>query len=70
MNSDILQGKWKQLMGSVKQQWGDLTDDEITQINGSRDRLSGILQEKYGWGRERAEREIDDYLRGKDAGTF
>ena len=63
MNSDILQGKWKQLMGSVKQQWGDLTDDEITQINGSRDRLSGKLQEKYGWGRERAEREIDDYLR-------
>ena len=62
MNSDILQGKWKQLSGSIKQQWGDLTDDEVTQVNGSYERLQGLLQEKYGWSRERAEREIDAYL--------
>lgn len=62
MNSDILQGKWKQLSGSIKQQWGDLTDDEVTQVNGSYERLQGLLQEKYGWSRDRAEREIDAYL--------
>ena len=62
MNTDILEGKWKQLTGSLKQQWGDLTDDEITQVNGSYERLQGLLQEKYGWNRDRAEREIDAYL--------
>lgn len=62
MNTDILEGKWKQITGSLKQQWGDLTDDEITQVNGSYERLQGLLQEKYGWNRDRAEREIDAYL--------
>lgn len=62
MNTDILQGKWKQIAGSIKQQWGDLTDDEVTQVNGSYEQLQGLLQEKYGWTRDRAEREIDAYL--------
>jgi uncharacterized protein YjbJ (UPF0337 family) len=62
MNTDILEGKWKQISGSIKQQWGDLTDDEVAQVNGSYERLQGLLQEKYGWNRDRAEREIDAYL--------
>lgn len=62
MNSDILQGKWRQLRGSVKEAWGDLTDDELTEIDGRRERLAGKLQEKYGWTRERAENEIDTFL--------
>ena len=62
MNSDILEGKWKQLRGNVKKAWGDLTDDELDQIAGRRERLAGKLQERYGWSRERAENEIDTFL--------
>jgi uncharacterized protein YjbJ (UPF0337 family) len=62
MNSDILQGKWKQLKGQLKQTWGDLTDDEISKIGGHFDKLSGLLQERYGRSRDEAEREIRDFL--------
>ena len=65
MNWDVIQGKWKQLKGSVKEKWGELTDDEIDQINGNKDVLAGKLQEKYGWAKNDAEREIDDYFRDK-----
>ena len=34
MNSDQLQGKWKQMKGSVKERWGKLTDDDINVIDG------------------------------------
>lgn len=63
MNRDIVEGKWTQLKGSVKEQWGKLTDDELTEVAGKRDRLSGKLQERYGWTREEAERQIDDFFR-------
>lgn len=65
MNWDIIQGKWQQFKGSVKEKWGDLTDDEIDQVDGDREKLSGKLQEKYGWAKEDAERHIDDFLRDK-----
>ena len=63
MNWDIIQGKCDQLKGSVKQEWGELTDDEVTQINGDRDRLSGKLQERYGWAKADAEEKMNDFLR-------
>ena len=65
MNWDIVQGKWQQFKGLVKEKWGDLTDDDIDQIDGNRDKLSGKLQEKYGWAKEDAERNIDDFVRDK-----
>ena len=63
MNWDIIQGKWDQLKGSVKQEWGELTDDEVTQINGDRDRLSGKLQERYGWAKADADEKLNDFVR-------
>ncbi len=65
MNWDIIEGKWTQFKGSVKEKWGDLTDDELTEVNGKRDKLSGKLQEKYGWTKEEAERQVDDFFRDK-----
>ncbi|MFN3314951.1 MAG: CsbD family protein [Hyphomonas sp.] len=65
MNWDIIQGKWKQLKGSAKEKWGELTDDELDQIEGNKDKLAGKLQEKYGWTKNEAEKEIDDYFRDK-----
>jgi len=61
MNSDILKGKWLQLRGDLKQAWGNLTDDELTQIEGSSEKLVGKLQEKYGYSRDRAEMEVDQF---------
>ncbi|HEU5299956.1 MAG TPA: CsbD family protein, partial [bacterium] len=51
MNRDALMGKWKQIRGEIKQQWGKLTDDELDQIEGSYDILVGKIQEKYGQSR-------------------
>jgi uncharacterized protein YjbJ (UPF0337 family) len=62
MNEDILSGKWNQLKGEVKKQWGKLTDDELDQIAGQRDKLLGKMQEKYGYARFDAERELDTFL--------
>lgn len=62
MNWDIIEGKWKQMMGDVQRQWGKLTNDEIDQIQGSREKLAGKLQERYGWSREEVEREIDTWM--------
>jgi uncharacterized protein YjbJ (UPF0337 family) len=62
MNSDILKGKWNQLKGNVKQQWGDLTDNDVARIEGNYDEFVGVLQERYGYTKERAEQEVGDYL--------
>lgn len=63
MNQDTFQGRWKQLKGNVKQQWGKLTDNDIARIEGDYDEFVGLLQERYGYDRERAEREVDEFAR-------
>jgi uncharacterized protein YjbJ (UPF0337 family) len=62
MNQDVLKGKWRQLQGEVKTRWGKLTDDDLTSIEGSFDKLVGKIQERYGWARDRAQKEVDDFL--------
>ena len=61
MNEHTLKGEWNQMKGSVKQQWAELTDDDLTHIEGSRDKLVGRVQERYGHAKEDAEREVDDW---------
>ncbi len=61
MNKDIAQGKWEQLKGSIKQTWGNLTDNDIAQVNGDAQKMCGLLQETYGISREVAQREVDDF---------
>ena len=65
MNWDIIQGKWKQLKGATKVKWGELTDDELDQIDGNKDKLAGKLQEKYGWTKDQADKDIDNYYHDK-----
>ena len=67
MNSDILEGKWKQLKGKVQQQWGKLTNDELDQIAGKREQLVGLIQEKYGYAYEQAEEEVNEFLRNNQS---
>ncbi len=54
-------GKWKQISGKVKKQWSNLTDDDLTQVNGRREVLAGKIQEKYGIARDEADRQIDEW---------
>jgi uncharacterized protein YjbJ (UPF0337 family) len=63
MNWDTVKGNWKQFKGKAKEKWGKLTDDDLTTIEGQRDQLLGKLQERYGFGKEQAERELDDFAR-------
>jgi uncharacterized protein YjbJ (UPF0337 family) len=63
MNWDTLKGKWKQLSGKVKEKWGKLTDDDLTAIAGKRDQLVGKLQQRYGYEKQQAEKELDDFAR-------
>ena len=62
MTRDELKGQWTQLRGEVKQWWGKLTDDDLKVIEGDFDQLAGRLQERYGYSKEQAEREIDQHL--------
>lgn len=61
MNWDQIQGKWTQFKGKAKVQWGKLTDDELDTLAGRRDQLIGKLQERYGYTKDRAEREVDEF---------
>ena len=63
MNWDIVEGKWGQLKGSIKEQWGKLTDDELTEIAGNRDKMAGKLQERYGWAKEDADKKVNEFFR-------
>ena len=61
MNSDQIQGKWKQLAGSFREQFGRITNDDIAQLDGQREQLIGKLQEKYGETKEEAERRFNEW---------
>lgn len=63
MNKDELHGKWLQIRGAVKTQWGKLTNDDLDQVNGNLERLVGLVQERYGYARERAAKEVEDFRR-------
>jgi uncharacterized protein YjbJ (UPF0337 family) len=62
MNMDILQGKWGEISGEIKKQWGRLTDDDLLKIEGQRDKLEGSLRKRYGFSRKAAEAEVDQFL--------
>jgi uncharacterized protein YjbJ (UPF0337 family) len=67
MNGDVLQGKWKQLRGQIQQQWGDLTDSDLDRIKGTRTEFEGLLQERYGYTKDKAKSELDAFLKSNEA---
>jgi len=69
INSDVLKGKWQQLKGEARIQWGRLTNDDLDQIQGNVEKLAGKLQERYGYQREEADREVEDFMRHHTAET-
>lgn len=66
VNQDILEGKWKQVRGQVRQQWGRLTDNQLDRINGRSEELVGLLQESYGYTQAQAQKEVDDFVHRLD----
>ena len=75
MNNDRIQGRWKQVKGKVKEQWGKLTDDDLDVIAGRRDQLLGRIQQRHGLAREEADRQVRGFehahpgVRFEDAGS-
>ena len=65
MDWDRVAGNWKQMKGKVKEQWGDLTDDDLDKIAGRRDQLEGKIQERYGIAKDQARRDVDDWFRAQ-----
>ncbi|MDH6370941.1 uncharacterized protein YjbJ (UPF0337 family) [Paenibacillus sp. PastF-3] len=63
MDNNVFKGKWKQLKGEAKKQWGKLTDDDLDVIDGEKDKLVGKLQERYGHSKEDAENEYQTWGR-------
>jgi uncharacterized protein YjbJ (UPF0337 family) len=61
MNWEQVRGSWNQVKGEMKKQWGKLTDDDFAKINGERDKLVGRIQERYGYAKDQAEREVRDW---------
>ena len=67
LNSDQIKGEWKQQVGAAKVAWGKLTDDELLQTEGHAEKLSGLVQERYGIVRDEAEAQVKRFLDKKDA---
>ena len=67
MNEDIFKGKWKQLRGQIQQKWGDLTNDDLDRVQGAQTEFEGLLQERYGYTKERAKQEVDSLLKAAES---
>jgi uncharacterized protein YjbJ (UPF0337 family) len=67
MNWDIVEGKWGQFTGSLRQKWGKLTDSDLETVRGEKDKFVGLLQERYGKRKDEAEKELDEWLRAQRA---
>jgi uncharacterized protein YjbJ (UPF0337 family) len=64
MNWDIIEGKWDQFKAAVRQQWGNMTDDDLEQAKGQRDKLVGRIQERYGETKDKVSKRIDELIDG------
>lgn len=65
MNADVLKGQWKEIKGEVRRQWGKLTDNEIDEVNGNAEKLAGQLQKKYGYSKDEAKRQVDNFMQNR-----
>jgi len=63
MNWDQIAGKWTQYRVAIREKWEKLTDTDIDRIAGHRDQLIAILQERCGVEKEKAQKEVDEYIR-------
>ena len=65
MDWNRIQGNWKQARGQIKEKWGKLTDDDLTMINGRREQLEGLIQQRYGLAKDMVRKDVDDWLKSQ-----
>ena len=71
MDWNIIEGNWKQLKGRIKEQWGQLTDDDLDKIAGKREQLEGKPQERYGLTKAIVRQNVDDWMKSSnDASAY
>jgi uncharacterized protein YjbJ (UPF0337 family) len=63
MDWNVIEGNWKQNQGKIKEKWGKLTDDDLTKVNGQREQLEGILQQRYGLAKDMVRKDVDAWLK-------
>jgi uncharacterized protein YjbJ (UPF0337 family) len=66
MNADVFEGRWRQMRGELRSWWGRLSDNDLERVAGKKDRLVGMLQEKYGYTRDAAQQEVERHFREYD----
>jgi uncharacterized protein YjbJ (UPF0337 family) len=65
MDWNVIEGNWKQTRGKIRQKWGKLTDDDLTRINGQREQLEGLIQQRYGIAKDKVRQEVDAWLKSQ-----
>lgn len=60
MNKLQIKGNWNELKGKIKQKYGDLTNDDLTYVEGKEDELLGRIQKRTGKAREMLVEEINN----------
>lgn len=63
---DAIEGKWKQLKGSVREQWSELSDADVDEVGGKKDQLVGKLQQRYGYAKTEAEQQVNDWMQRQE----
>ena len=63
MNTEIAHGKWKEIKGKIKEEWGNFTDDAINEINGNQEKLAGKLEQIYGYNKEKAKKASNAFFK-------
>jgi len=62
MDENVLKLKWEDIKGGVKEKWGKLTDNDLTQVDGNKEKLLELLQQRYGYAKDKAEKEYNDFI--------
>ena len=62
LNDDVMKGKWKEIKGSIQKAWGDLTDDDLEGSKGDMNKISGLIQQKYGMKKEEVSLKLNDLV--------
>jgi uncharacterized protein YjbJ (UPF0337 family) len=68
MDKDQFAGKWNEYLGKIKEKWGKLTNDDLTEIRGKKEALIGKIQSRYGYAKEKAEKEIEEFNKSSSCG--
>jgi uncharacterized protein YjbJ (UPF0337 family) len=63
MNKDIIKGKWKEVKGQLRQQWGKFTDDDVEKMKGSYEELHGLLRKRYGYEKDETDKKIEEFVK-------